>query len=58
MDFNLQMRMAQNYQKNLHMEDVFAVHPFKKAEELRIYIFEAKFSTHEKTHTYVHGNYD
>jgi len=42
MDFNLHRCIPQNYQKNLHKPDVFAVHPIKKKQELRNYIFEGK----------------
>jgi aminopeptidase N len=43
MDFNLHRRIPQKYQKNLHHQDVFAVHTIKKKQELRNYIFEDKF---------------
>lgn len=43
MDFILHERMHQNYQKNLHQPDVFAVHTIKNKQELRNYIFEVKF---------------
>jgi aminopeptidase N len=35
--------MLQNYQKNIHQTDVFAVHTIKNKQELRNYIFEVKF---------------
>lgn len=49
MDFILHKRMFQNYQKNLHQQDVFAVHRIKNKQELRNYIFEVKFENDEET---------
>jgi hypothetical protein len=34
--------MFQNYQKNLHQPDVFAVHTIKNKQELRNYNFKVK----------------
>ena len=48
MDFILHKRILQNYQKNLHQTDVFAVHTIKNKQELRNYIFEVKFVTMKK----------